>query len=332
MVSFEPVRTEWDIVRAAHAELLVTDLEVSRRFYVDLLGFVVTEQAEGALFLRGYEETAHHSLVLRQSDRPAVTHVAFRVAAEPDLELLQAHFAAHDLPSRWVTDEPGQGRGLRLQDGSGFPLEFYHSMTRQPSLLRSFDRYRGAHVMRLDHFNLFVPDVESSFEQFRQLGFRCSEYTSTDGPEQQVWGAWLYRKPAVHDIALTNGDGPRLHHLGFWVADTQSILRACDVLAAAGLSAAIERGPGRHGVSNAFFLYLRDPDGHRIELYTSDYYTGDPDQMPLRWSVSDPRRGTFWGHAAPASWFEEGTLAISLEGNPVELSTARLRDRPPTAT
>ena len=29
----------------------------------------------------------------------------------------------------------------------------------------------------------------------------------------------------------------------------------------------IERGPGRHGVSNAFYLYLRDPDGHRVRVF-----------------------------------------------------------------
>lgn len=28
------------------------------------------------------------------------------------------------------------------------------------------------------------------------------------------------------------------------------------------------RGPGRHGVSNVFYLYLRDPDGLRVEIYT----------------------------------------------------------------
>ena len=31
-----------DIVRAAYAELVVTDLDESRRFWVDLLGFVVS--------------------------------------------------------------------------------------------------------------------------------------------------------------------------------------------------------------------------------------------------------------------------------------------------
>ena len=28
------------------------------------------------------------------------------------------------------------------------------------------------------------------------------------------------------------------------------------------------RGPGRHGIGNAFFVYFRDPDGHLVELAT----------------------------------------------------------------
>jgi catechol 2,3-dioxygenase len=69
----------------------------------------------------------------------------------------------------------------------------------------------------------------------------------------------------------------------------------------------MERGPGRHGISNAFFLYVRDPDGHRVELFTSDYLTVDPDHAPIRWSLTDPRRQTLWGHPAPESWFKEGS-------------------------
>ena len=56
-------------------------------------------------------------------------------------------------------------------------------------------------------------------------------------------------------------------------------------MATSGYLANMERGPGRHGISNAFFLYIRDPDGHRIELFTSDYLTVDPDLEPLRWSL-----------------------------------------------
>ncbi len=66
-------------------------------------------------------------------------------------------------------------------------------------------------------------------------------------------------------------------------------------------------GSGRDGGSNAFYLYVRCPDGHRTEIYTSDYQTMDPDHEPVRWSLHDPKRQTLWGQPAPKSWFEEGS-------------------------
>jgi len=119
---------------------------------------------------------------------------------------------------------------------------------------------------------------------------------------------WLHRKGNVHDLAFTNGAGPRLHHVGVWTASVLDIIHICDVMATSGHLASIERGPGRHGISNAFFLYIRDPDGHRVELFTSDYLTVDPDHAPIRWSLTDPQRQTLWGHPAPASWFEQGSI------------------------
>jgi catechol 2,3-dioxygenase len=114
----------------------------------------------------------------------------------------------------------------------------------------------------------------------------------------------------VHDLAFTNGVGPRLHHIGVWTATPMDILHICDVMASSGFLPNMERGPGRHGISNAFFLYIRDPDGHRVELFTSDYLTVDPDLKPLRWSLRDPQRQTLWGHPAPKSWFEEGSCFL----------------------
>jgi hypothetical protein len=105
------------------------------------------------------------------------------------------------------------------------------------------------------------------------------------------------------------------------------VLHACDQVAAAGHADVIERGPGRHGVSNAFFVYLRDPDGHRIELYSCDYYTGDPDHRALRWSVDDPRCRSFWGTAAPDSWYDESSLVLGADGAPVPVQEADVDER-----
>ncbi len=118
----------------------------------------------------------------------------------------------------------------------------------------------------------------------------------------------MQRKGHAHDLATTNGAGPRLHHFAYWLPDGARISQLCDILAGAFETDRIERGPGRHGITNAYFLYLRDPDGHRIELYTSDYLSVDPDFEPIRWQLHDPRRQALWGGHAPKSWFLEGSV------------------------
>ncbi len=326
----------YSITRAAHIEFRVTDLGRARAFYVDILGFIETARDAERIYLGGLEERDLYSLVLRKAESSGVGHIAFRVSNPDDLPKLAALYEQHGCPTRWIDagKEQGQGRALRVQDPSGLPIEFFHEIAQRDRLLQRFDLYRGAHVMRLDHFNCQVTDVQKANDWFtKQLGFFCTEYTVTDDEPQKLWAAWLARKQDVHDIALMNGIGPRVHHAGFWVSDQLSVLRACDVLAAAGLVKSIERGPGRHGLSNAFFLYLRDPDGNRIELYTGDYIVADPDWKPIRWSINDPRRATFWGHTPPASWFDEASLVESIQtGKLLPVSAGTLRDRPDFVT
>ena len=45
-----------------------------------------------------------------------------------------------------------------------------------------------------------------------------------------------------------------------------NIIDLLDLMSTTGYVTTIERGPGRHGISNAFFLYIRDRDGHRTEI------------------------------------------------------------------
>jgi catechol 2,3-dioxygenase len=316
-----------DILRAAHAELLVTDLEAAAAFYVGALGLVETERTEESIFLRGWEERHHHSLVLTLAGRPAVGHLAFRVGTEGDLETARTWLADRGIDSEELGSSPGHGPSIRFMDPGGFPIELFHRMDVVGSNLRRYDLHRGAPIMRFDHLNFHVPEIESAVEFWLALGFRCSEFIATDGSNERLTGAWLRRKPTVHDIAFTAGRGPRLHHVGLYVGEPGGILRSCDELAAAGYASSIERGPGRHGVSNAFFVYLRDPDGHRIELYSCDYYTGDPDLEPLRWSVNDPRARSFWGMRAPDSWYEESSTVLDLSGRPVEVEEPVVDER-----
>ena len=318
----------FDIVRGAYVELHVTDLDASRHFYVDLLGLVESARTSETLYLRGWEEQTHHALVLHQSATAGAARLAFRVRTPGNLDTLEREFERRGCHTQRVDGAHlGMGPALRTWDPFGFPLEFFHEIARFPTQLQRFDLHRGAPIMRFDHFNIHSPQVEDTVDFWLDLGFRCTEYISTDGDDERLTGCWLTRKPAVHDIAMTAGTGPRLHHAALATSEPLSVLRACDQLAAAGHAHVIERGPGRHGVSNAFFVYLRDPDGHRIELYACDYYTGDPDHPPLRWSVSDPSCRSFWGAKAPDSWYDESSVVLDADGKPTPTREANVDER-----
>src|SRR5690348_2650558 len=91
-----------NVVRASHVELIVSDLDRAATFYRDLLGMVETARDGDACYLRGYEEREHHSLALRRGPQPAVSHIAYRVAAPADLDKLEEHFGASGRPLRRI--------------------------------------------------------------------------------------------------------------------------------------------------------------------------------------------------------------------------------------
>jgi 3,4-dihydroxyphenylacetate 2,3-dioxygenase len=313
------VVTPPDIVRSAYAELIVTDLPAARHFWVDLLGFVVTCEDAESLYLRGYDELTHHNLILRSGPVAAAGALGFRVRSAQDLARAEEFYGAlgcrtERLPAGTVR---GLGETVRAEDPLGFLVEFFASSAHPQRLQQRYDLRRGAEVARLDHFNICVPDVPVAYEYYKSLGFGLSE-TIEDG--QTLYAAWMYRKQTVHDVAFTGGAGPRLHHLGFFAHESHNVLRMCDILGSLSLESCIERGPGRHGVSNAFYVYLRDPDGHRLEIYTTDYYTGDPDHPALRWSVRDPRRRDFWGNAVIPSWYSDASVVLDLDGKPRQVT------------
>ncbi len=303
----------FNIVRCSHVTLGVMDLGRSRAFHSDTLGLHVEDETKDAIYLRGVEERQHHSLVLRKSATPQAHHLGFKVASEEDLDKAARHFKTLGLKHDFV-ERPYQGRTLETVDAFGVPLEFYFKMENRERLLQKYAHYRGVQPQRLDHFNVFAPDVQGQMDFYATLGFRLTEYSEEDGPNGRIAAAWMHRKGNVHDFAMTNGAGPRLHHLAYWVPTALNIIHLCDLMSTTGYLANMERGPARHGISNAFFLYVRDPDGHRVEIYTSDYQTMDPDHEPIRWSLRDPRRQTLWGAPAPKSWFEEGS---TFAGTPV---------------
>src|SRR5258707_3091836 len=101
------------ITRASHVVLTVGDLGASRQFYGEVLGLVLTAEADNTLYFRGVEEACHHSLVLRQDsdsggDRTCA-RIGMRVFTPDDLEKAKAFFESKGCPAAWV-DVPFQER------------------------------------------------------------------------------------------------------------------------------------------------------------------------------------------------------------------------------
>jgi len=303
------------ITRTSHFVLTVRDIEASLTFYTEVLGLVVSAREANTLYLRGIEEACHHSLVLKRADgEPVCQRVGLRAITEDDLDRAFHWLTGEGRAPRFV-EAPGQGRTLWFDDAVGTPIELTARMDAMPRMITKFSTHRGGCAQRIDHCQILTPKVRRARDFWMSLGFRLSEYIAPDGVDE-VFGVFLQRKGNPHDLVFFNGEGPRLHHFAYAAAETHNLLRACDVAGELGYGKDVERGPGRHGPGHALFVYFRDPDGHRVELFNTHYQCMDLENEPVRWDPGDPKISLPWGLPAQRKWFEEATRFDHVQTDP----------------
>lgn len=298
----------FNITRISHIVLTSIDLDASQFFYETGLGLEVTFRDEDSLYLRAIEETSHHSLVFRKvpsTSSPSCRRIGYRVQTIGDLQNAYDYFSERGDNVKFV-DQAFQGRTLLVSDGVNVPLEFCAEMDQSTCRMQNFHHHAGGKLAFFDHIQIATPDVAGAYEWYSDLGFRLSEYTAADGTDE-MWGIWLKRKNNTQDVVFSNGAGPQLHHFAYHTPEIANVIHAADVMASLGLADSMDRAPGRHGIGNAFFIYFRDPDGHRVEIFTSHYNFIDVDHAPKRWDLSDTKRSQLWGFPAPSKWFYEAT-------------------------
>jgi 2,3-dihydroxy-p-cumate/2,3-dihydroxybenzoate 3,4-dioxygenase len=87
------------IARLGHVVLNVVDLDAAHRFWVDELGFAVSDRVDGvAEWLRCWPNPLHHSLALLQSDSNTFHHVNFMVTDVDDIGMAMNRMKAADVP------------------------------------------------------------------------------------------------------------------------------------------------------------------------------------------------------------------------------------------
>lgn len=301
------------VTRASHVILTVRDLEASQAFYCGVVGLIVSDADRNTLYLRGIEETAHHSLVLRRSSEPPrCERIGLRVLTCTDLDRAAAALKVLGLSPRFV-EQPHQGLTIHVSDPAGLPLELCATMEQKPRMLADLRHHTGAAALRIDHFQCAVPDVKAEQEFYAGIGFRVSDYIQDDASGTLI-AAFMYRKSNPHDLVLMRRGGPVFHHFGYIVADAAHIFRGCDMAGHLGFGEQVERGPGRHGLGHALYVYMRDPDGHRVELLLPPIQLIDSEEPPVRWSASNGFAAMAWGLPAPRRWFQETTAFEGVTG------------------
>ncbi len=315
MLPVVDLKPPFNITRFSHVVLEVADVSKSRDFYVNVGGLVETATEGGVCYLRGLAEACHHSLVLAPATgKPTCRRIGFRVFTEQDLDPACEFFRSKGLVAEWES-VPHQGRTLIVHDPAGCVIELCATMDVLPRMFLEVHQHRGACAHGLDHVQVVVaePMVLSAF--YASLGFRTSEYIASG---DTLLANFMYRKGGCLDLAIVPGVGPRMHHFAYSVPESQNIFAACDFASRHGYASSVERGPGRHGPSGVLFIYLRDPDGHRVEFFNNHYMTIDIELEPIRWDAESLSTNVHWGIPAPARWYFE---ASEFSGVPVTSPT-----------
>ncbi|MBT2725852.1 VOC family protein [Bacillus sp. ISL-75] len=300
-----------EIAKLGHVALVTPDLEKSLWFFRDVIGLEVTEEVDETIYLRAWGDFEHHSLSLTAGEKGYVDHIGWRTKRPEDVEGFAELLTKAGTEVKWIEAETerGQGRAIRFQLPSQHTFELYYDVEKpvveegRRSVLKN-QTYkswnRGVSPRRFDHVNIHTSTDASLTYEFleNQLGFKMREFLKDD--DNQTIAGWMSVTPLVHDVAvLSKPQAPtpaRLHHIAYWSDNMQDILRAADILKEQGINFI---GPGKHGISQAMYLYVMDPgSGCRVELFSGGYLIFEPDWEPIEWTMEERSIGnTYWGES-----------------------------------
>jgi len=198
---------------------------------------------------------------------------------------------------QWVAvDHQEIGEGARRDD---------------PEVLRATEELGADDGRRVDDLAR-AQDGAPQQELLRLVGLQLTEQiVLDDGAEAGVWlaaGQKSYDVTYTRDLTRTPG---RLHHLAFFVAEREDVLRAADIFLEHGI--VMESGPHKHAIQQTFFLYTWEPGGNRVEICSGGYLIFAPDHEAVVWSQAERAKGQAWGMQTVASFHIKGTPPVPEE-------------------
>ena len=157
------------VLRPGHIQIRVLDLEVSRKFYRDVIGLVdMGTDNQGRVYFKAWDERDHNSVVLRQADSAGVDFVGYKVLNKSTLDQLERDVQAFGIPTSRMPagDMLETGERVRFQLPTGHQFELYAEKKHVGNGLGQVnpppwgaDADRGMAPTRFDHCLLYGPNI-----------------------------------------------------------------------------------------------------------------------------------------------------------------------------
>lgn len=273
------------ITGLAHVGFYVHDIEQSRAYYRDFLGyeeFLPLKNDDGSLRLTFFKINDRQFVELFPERAPGTDRLAHIAIETDDAEALRVYLKSRGVG---VPDKVNTGRtgniSFNVKDPAGHTLEFLQYPPESP-VGKARGQLLGANristVMR--HAGIIVGALEPELAFYRDvLGFRETWRGSSDGKVL----SWVnVQMPDSDDYIefMLYGEPPAetargsAHHICLVVPDVPAAARALQPRAArAGYTRAMEP---RTGINRKRQLNLFDPDGTRSELMEAQTVDGKP--------------------------------------------------------
>ena len=118
----------------AHVELISPKPEETVDWMVDVLGLEETTREGQSVYLRGWAEWLHSSLIVTEGPEPALGHIAWRTYGPDDPETIARRLEGTGEAIGWVESSVGHGRAYRYHAPVGrhvhevfWETELYHA-------------------------------------------------------------------------------------------------------------------------------------------------------------------------------------------------------------
>ena len=288
------------IMRPGYVQLRVLDMKAALKHYAGAVGLkVVSEEKDGRVYLRGYDEFDRHSIILRQAESAGMDFYAFKAIDDASLRHYEERLRKAGLEPRAIAagEQPGIGRQVAFTIPTGHEIRLYAEMhtsehappTENPEIWH--DEPKGMRVLRMDHCLLYGDDIEGVAKVFQEvLDFKEAERVIT--PDGTRIATFLSCGSKPHDVAFVSYPGKnKFHHVSFFLESWHDVGHAADLMVKYDIP--IDIGPTRHGITRGQTIYFFDPSGNRNETFSGGY-TYYPDSPVRTWAAEQLGKAIFY--------------------------------------